>query len=47
MTYIYGLALALLYNVLLELYWGNFYKLVFAICILNQHRITTKDLCQV
>ena len=44
LIYLYGLALALLYGVLPELYYSHFCKLVCAMCIIHQHHIHADDL---
>ncbi|KAJ3501967.1 hypothetical protein NLJ89_g9101 [Agrocybe chaxingu] len=41
--YFYGLAPALLYDVLPKKYWKNFCKLVYAVRLLHQHRITHEN----
>ena len=43
-TYLYGLALALLFRILPDQYWKNFYKLVYAIRILHQCSILCAQL---
>lgn len=46
LLYVYGLCPVLLYRILPDKYWRNFCKLVFAIRILHQHRITRSELVQ-
>jgi len=44
LTYVYGLAPALLKDILPSIYWHNFCKLVVAIRLLHQHSITSRQL---
>jgi hypothetical protein len=44
LLYLYGLGPALLYNILPENYWTHYCKLVYAMRIFNQHRISKDDL---
>ena len=44
LTWIYGLALALLYGTLPNLYWQHFCKLVAGICIVHQQHISQTEL---
>jgi hypothetical protein len=44
LIYIFGLGPGLFYNILLEKYWKNFCKLVFAIHIVHQCKIATTNL---
>ena len=44
LLYIYGLGPGIFYNVLPQIYYQHFCKLVFGICIINQHKIKTIDL---
>ena len=44
LLYLYGLGPALLYNILPEIYWKHYCKLVYAMRIFNQHRISRADL---
>ncbi|KAF8809746.1 hypothetical protein BYT27DRAFT_7254467 [Phlegmacium glaucopus] len=44
LLYLYGLGPALLYNILPEMYWIHYCKLVYAMRIMNQHRISTAHL---
>jgi hypothetical protein len=46
LMYIYGLGPGLFYNILPEMYWENFCKLVYGIRIIHQHEIATCDLRQ-
>ncbi|GJF00590.1 hypothetical protein PsYK624_168830 [Phanerochaete sordida] len=46
LTYVYGLAPALLYGVLPMKYWRNFCKLVRGIRLMYQHHITAKQLAE-
>ena len=47
MLYLYGLSPGLLYNVLPDEYYTNYCKLVYGVCLMNQHRITHDNLYQV
>lgn len=47
LLYIFGLAPALLYNVLGDKYWQHFCQLVYAICILHQRVITREQLVEI
>ena len=44
MLYLYGLGLGVFLNILPQTYYKHFCKLVFAVRIINQHQIKTKDL---
>ena len=43
LLYLYGLCPALLYDVLPDMYYSNFCKLVFSIRLMNQHKITLSN----
>jgi len=45
LLYLYGLGSRLLYNVLPKPYYSNYYKLVFGICLINQHNISLDNVC--
>ncbi|KAF8798243.1 hypothetical protein BYT27DRAFT_7123523 [Phlegmacium glaucopus] len=44
LLYLYGLGPGVFYNVLPQIYYKHFCKLVFTVHIINQHQIKTKDL---
>jgi hypothetical protein len=44
LLYLYGLGPGVFYNVLPQIYYKHFCKLVFAVRIINQHQIKTEDL---
>jgi hypothetical protein len=46
LMYVFGLGPGLFYNVLPEKYWINFCKLIYGMCVLSQHSITSTDLCK-
>ena len=43
LLYLYGLCPALLYGILPDAYYSNFYKLVSGVQLMNQHRITVSN----
>ncbi|KAG2065942.1 hypothetical protein BDR04DRAFT_1160881 [Suillus decipiens] len=46
LLYLFGLGPAILYGVLLDVYWKNFCKLIRGIQIMQQHKILAADLCE-
>jgi hypothetical protein len=47
LLYLYGLGPGLLYNVLPKPYYSNYCKLVFGMCLMNQHSISLNNMCDV
>ena len=45
LLYLYGLGPGLLYNVLPDPYYSNYCKLVYGICLMNQHNISLDNVC--
>jgi len=44
LLYLYGLGPTLLYNVLPNPYYSNYYKLVYRVCLINQHKISLNNI---
>jgi hypothetical protein len=45
LLYLYSLGPRLLYNILPKPYYSNYYKLIFGICLMNQHNISLNNMC--